>query len=74
MGGKLQEAVRASGAQFAEVEAAITLLYELGEGANEEMAKPSCGTLGQLVRGAFLAFSDFRDKTLSAVMSFTIVS
>ena len=34
-----------------EVEAAVSLLYEAGEGANEEMIKPGCGFLGQLVLG-----------------------
>ena len=34
-----------------EVEAAISLLYEAGEGANEEMIKPGCGYLGQLALG-----------------------
>lgn len=30
---------------------AVTLLYEAGEGANEEMSKPGCGSLGQLALG-----------------------
>lgn len=31
---------------------AITLLYQLGEGAAEETLKPGSGTLGQLATGA----------------------
>lgn len=34
-----------------EVEAAVSLLYHVGEGANEEMSKPDCGWLGQLATG-----------------------
>ena len=34
-----------------EVEMAVTLLYECGEGATEEMSKPGCGMLGQLAAG-----------------------
>ena len=35
-----------------DVELAITLLYQLGEGAAEETLKPGSGTLGQLATGA----------------------
>ena len=34
------------------MELAITLLYQLGEGAAEETLKPGSGTLGQLATGA----------------------
>lgn len=34
-----------------DVELAITLLYQLGEGAAEETLKPGSGTLGQLATG-----------------------
>lgn len=33
------------------VESAISLLFEAGEGANEEMLKPNCGYLGPLALG-----------------------
>ena len=35
-----------------EAELAVTLLYELGEGAPEDAFKPGSGTLGQLALGA----------------------
>ena len=34
-----------------ELEVAVSMLYEAGEGANEEMSKPGCGALGQLALG-----------------------
>lgn len=37
-----------SGSNLQEVEMAVTLLYELGEGAPEEALKPGSGALGQL--------------------------
>ena len=43
--------LKLSGRNIQEVEAAISLLYEAGEGANEEMIKPGCGYLGQLALG-----------------------
>ena len=39
-----------------EVEAAVSLLYHAGEGANEEMTKPGCGWLGQLAMGTPFLF------------------
>ena len=35
-----------------EAELAVTLLFELGEGAPEDAFKPGSGTLGQLALGA----------------------
>ena len=37
-----------------EAELAVTLLYELGEGASEEAFKPGSGALGQLALGELL--------------------
>lgn len=36
------------------VEAAITLLFESGEAASEEMVKTNCGALGPLALGSLL--------------------
>ena len=36
-----------------EVEAAISLLFETGEAATEEMTQSNCGALGPLALGAF---------------------
>jgi exportin-T len=38
-----------SGASFQDAEVAVTLLYELGEGAPDDALKPGSGDLGQLV-------------------------
>lgn len=47
--GLLQEVVSGgTGSSPADVEMAVTLLYELGEGAPEETLKAGCGALGQL--------------------------
>jgi exportin-T len=50
-------------AGFQEAELALTLLYELGEGAPEEAFKPGRGTLGQLALGAaWAATCDIHDS------------
>ena len=38
-----------------DVELAVTLLYQLGEGAAEETLKPGSGALGQLATGTLCA-------------------
>eukprot|EP01025_Chloroclados_australasicus_P036965 TRINITY_DN37634_c0_g1_i2.p1 TRINITY_DN37634_c0_g1~~TRINITY_DN37634_c0_g1_i2.p1 ORF type:complete len:1083 (+),score=153.96 TRINITY_DN37634_c0_g1_i2:197-3445(+) len=44
-----QTIVNQSGnARFQDVELAVSLMYELGEGANQEFAKPNCGAFGNL--------------------------
>ena len=39
-----------------DVELAVTLLYQLGEGAAEETLKPGSGALGQLATGKRLQY------------------
>uniref|UniRef100_A0A061S0Z3 Exportin-T n=2 Tax=Tetraselmis sp. GSL018 TaxID=582737 RepID=A0A061S0Z3_9CHLO len=55
VGARLERAIANSQASFQEVEVAVTLLYQLGEGAQEEHAKPGCGVLGQMAAGIMQA-------------------
>ncbi|KAG1677608.1 hypothetical protein FOA52_010389 [Chlamydomonas sp. UWO 241] len=50
VGAQLQSAIGENGssATFQQVEVAVVMLYELGEGAPEEALKPDSGALGQL--------------------------
>ncbi|KAK9812733.1 hypothetical protein WJX72_002830 [[Myrmecia] bisecta] len=54
VGARLQQGLAAR-ATFQEVEIAISLLYQLGEGAADETLKPGSGALGQLVAGVMSA-------------------
>ncbi|KAL0051899.1 hypothetical protein WJX82_004175 [Trebouxia sp. C0006] len=53
VGKQLQGVVSRRKSEWQDVELAITLLYQLGEGAAEETLKPGSGTLGQLATGLF---------------------
>ncbi|KAL3158478.1 hypothetical protein ABBQ38_010710 [Trebouxia sp. C0009 RCD-2024] len=53
VGMQLQGVVSHSKACWQDVELAISLLYQLGEGAAEETLKPGSGALGQLATGLF---------------------
>jgi len=48
VGTHLEATLVKPGATFQEVEVVVTLLYQLGEGAPEEMSKPGLGLLGQM--------------------------
>lgn len=57
-----------------EVEVAVTLLYQLGEGAPEETLKPGSGALGQMAAGARTHPAFVYIGSLGNVTSYVILS
>lgn len=55
VGARLQAALGSPGASAQEVEVAVTLLYQLGEGAPDEALRPGSGALGQMAAGLMAA-------------------
>jgi exportin-T len=55
VGARLQAALGSPGASAQEVEVAVTLLYQLGEGAPDEALRPGTGALGQMAAGLMAA-------------------